>query len=283
MTDTNNNSSMEFPGVKIPETLVTEVYKDLAKPATQEIGELVAKPFHFANWIIDRGKEYCLNNNNTQKLQDEVQEKLQSISQEDICEPSKTIAIPAIIANSYTDEDYLRSLYANLITNSMNRHYRGHAHPSFVEIIKQLTSEEALILKRCGLLTTPLPACHIRFQKLSSFKNRDHLKLAPHNIIRHSQEGVTLYHYYMPSIQSGPIKEYEIMIDNFIRLNLITCHDDEIMTEPNNAYSQFYKDPFNANLELQYKESKPNYELAHIMCYLAPTKFGERFYEICVK
>lgn len=51
-----------------------------------------------------------------------------------------------------------------------------------------------------------------------------------------------------------------------------------------NAYINFYKDAFNKKLENTWKERfTEDYELAHIPTSIAPTAYGERFYDVCVE
>ena len=68
-----------------------------------------------------------------------------------ICSPSLHIAGPALEAMRFaTDEPDLRSLYVNLIAASMDTERVRRAHPAFVEIIKQLTPDEARIIASIG-------------------------------------------------------------------------------------------------------------------------------------
>jgi hypothetical protein len=52
------------------------------------------------------------------------------------------------------DEQALRDMYLNLLATAMNRRDAESAHPAYVEIIKQLTAEEAQTL--CSALSPPL-------------------------------------------------------------------------------------------------------------------------------
>ncbi|MHB8125654.1 MAG: DUF4393 domain-containing protein [Desulfitobacteriaceae bacterium] len=128
---------------------VKEVYNDMAKPVSKSTGELVGlipraingalEPLH--KWILQ--KEYSIEQ--TKLL---LQIKLENIKPEDIVQPEAYIAIPAIQAISYcVDSGELRNMYANLLASSMNTMIKDNVHPSFVEIIKQLSPDEAKLLK----------------------------------------------------------------------------------------------------------------------------------------
>lgn len=66
---------------------------------------------------------------------------------ENIVTPKPNIAVPALEALRYTGhESSLSDLYANLLAASMDKSTAQGAHPAFVEIIKQLTPDEAKIV-----------------------------------------------------------------------------------------------------------------------------------------
>ena len=137
--------------------LVKEVAKEVAKDAYADVGRPVAKPTGelvglvpraikaaFApleKWILQR--EYTVAE--TKKL---LEEKLQSTPPELIQPPEAHIAVPALQYISYCmDNEELRDMYANLLANSMNSVVKNGVHPGFVEIIKQLSPDEAKFLK----------------------------------------------------------------------------------------------------------------------------------------
>ena len=105
----NDSNPIEIYGAKLPEKVLENAYQDLGHPVASEAGKLIASPIKLVNWIIECGKNYFAGGKeNTQKLQEEVQEKIDQLPPGQVCEPPKNIAIPAIIANSYTDEDSRR-------------------------------------------------------------------------------------------------------------------------------------------------------------------------------
>ena len=274
-------------GINIPENTANTIYNDIARPVLVEAGKTMAIPFKAINWFAKQAGDYCVDKmTNTTKLKDCVQKRIESIPDEELCEPPKNIVVPAIISNSYTDSEELRLMYANLIANSMNKQQKHPAHPAVVEIIKQLTPSEALLLKSSKILTDTTPFCQIRYQKKSSFGNYSHHNLASNNIIRKFNEGVTAFKYYIPSLKNIPVPDLQIMMDNFIRLNLIEVLTGKISTNKD-SYIDFYKDEFNIELEHSYvsqnEDQWKDYELAHVLSVMTPTDFGMSFYEVCVE
>lgn len=124
------------------------VYEDALQPAAKEIGKAlgtVAKTVNVALapvsalvWGYDKIKDF---------VDTKVSEKLSSVKDEDIVSPPPNVAGPALESLKYTGSiDELKELYANLIASSMDKNTTHKAHPSFVEIIKQLSPDEAKLL-----------------------------------------------------------------------------------------------------------------------------------------
>lgn len=125
------------------------VYQDLLQPAARQIGtalETVAKTINVALapisalvWGYDQIKDF---------VSTMVAEKLKDVPPEKICTPDPTIAGPALESLKYTGhKEDLRELYANLLANAINIDTAKFAHPGFVDIIKNLTSDEARVLR----------------------------------------------------------------------------------------------------------------------------------------
>jgi hypothetical protein len=126
------------------------VYQDAVQPAAQEIGKSLATvtktvnialaPIKALVWGYEKIEDY---------LTKRVSEKLKDIPKEDIETPPTNIAGPAVESLKYTGHnENLRELYASLLAMSMNKKTADKAHPSFVEVIKNLSTEEALILQQ---------------------------------------------------------------------------------------------------------------------------------------
>lgn len=129
--------------------IAKEAYDDAGKPILKPTGELVglvpraikAALCPLEKWIMQ--KEY--NIAETRKL---LEDKLQNTPSEFIEPPEPHIAVPTMQYISYCmDNTELRDMYANLLANSMNKVVKNGVHPGFVEIIKQLSPDEAKILK----------------------------------------------------------------------------------------------------------------------------------------
>lgn len=139
------------------------VYQDTVQPAAKEVGialQTVAKTMHIALapvsalvWGYDQLKDF---------LSTRVAEKLKDVPPECIATPKPNVAGPALEALRYSGhEESLREMYANLLAASMDIRTAQGAHPSFVEIIKQLTPDEARLLQLFAK-PRPLPLVTVR-------------------------------------------------------------------------------------------------------------------------
>lgn len=87
--------------------------------------------------------ETCL-----EELNKQIFTLLGSVPPENVVIPQFNVICAAIEAAKYQiDDENLRSMFAHLIVSSMDCERNNLTHPSFVEIIKQLTPDEAKILK----------------------------------------------------------------------------------------------------------------------------------------
>jgi hypothetical protein len=124
------------------------VYQDVVQPAAKEVGtalQTVAKTIHIALapvsalvWGYDKISGY---------LNAALSEKLKYVPPERIVTPNPAVAGPTVEALKFVaNEPSLREMYANLLATSMDANTAQNAHPAFVEIIRQITADEARVL-----------------------------------------------------------------------------------------------------------------------------------------
>lgn len=151
-TEENNNKNSNTADLINAATellKVVPVYEDGLKPAVKELGkslETVAKAINVALlpisgviWGAEKFKDF---------FEKDVVQKLKDVPIEDICAPDPTVAGPALEALKFAGhKEELREMYANLLANALNKNTTDKTHPSYVEVIKQLTVEEAKLLQ----------------------------------------------------------------------------------------------------------------------------------------
>ena len=78
-----------------------------------------------------------------------VMERLKDVPDEELASPSPRIALPAIQGAVFASEEQetpIREMFANLIAKDMTKRGKIDVHPSFVEIVKQLSTDDAKLL-----------------------------------------------------------------------------------------------------------------------------------------
>jgi hypothetical protein len=135
------------------------VYQDAVQLAAKELGKglhLVARavnaallPVEGLIWGVDQIRDF---------VHERVAKKLENVPPEDIQPPKPHIGVPAVDALRYTgSEADLANLYANLLATSMDQKTAYHAHPGFVDIIKNMCPDEARIMRfLSGIFNYPL-------------------------------------------------------------------------------------------------------------------------------
>ncbi|MGD8112964.1 DUF4393 domain-containing protein [Vibrio sp. TRT 17S01] len=124
------------------------VYQDAVQPLAQETGKALGtvgravnaalSPLRGVVWGIERIEEF---------VHTKVAKKLESVPPENIETPDLSIAGPTLESLKYVGhKESLSDMYASLLASSMNKETSHSAHPGFVEIIRNMSPDEAKIM-----------------------------------------------------------------------------------------------------------------------------------------
>lgn len=136
--------------------LVTKVYEDLVSPSAAGIGtplgeaveravRVALQPVHGLLWTIEQGFNW---------IQQEVTMRLAARGADPnrVLSPKPELLGAALVGLQMLGADPdLRGMFAALLTSAMDERTSDQVHPSFVEVIRQITPREAQVLR--GLLT----------------------------------------------------------------------------------------------------------------------------------
>lgn len=129
---------------------IIEPMGDIIRPAAKNIGNIIGDLLEIAGITINHGKSklQMLYNYKLKLYQSKLEEKINSIPQDKKTEPDIDVLLNALedSKNRFTNDD-IREMFVNLISNSMNSDTKEFVHPAFSNIIKQLDSNDAVILK----------------------------------------------------------------------------------------------------------------------------------------
>lgn len=154
----------------------------------------------------------------------QIEDKMTSIPEEKLVEPQLHIVGPALEASKfYVQNEELRNMFANLIASSMDSTRVEFAHPSFVEIIKQMSPTDAFNTK-IFIEEDAIPICQIVFKVSSGGYSVQYT-----NVVSHSKA----------------IGNHDIIsssFSNLARLGLISINNEEHFTD-DKVYDAFYTHP----------------------------------------
>jgi hypothetical protein len=123
---------------------------EAATPVAQSVGKTLSSIWSIVFGGIDSyaDKTNFKRGNALNKFKEELEQKVSSVPVEKLIEPPLHIIGPSLDASKfYFESDDLRVMFANLIAASINIDTFSMTHPSFVEIIKQLSPLDAVNLK----------------------------------------------------------------------------------------------------------------------------------------
>lgn len=129
--------------------VLKKAYTDVVEPSAKPVGIMLSFLPRTIRLGLSKWEKWIINGEESLQLTAEaLQEKVEKIPEEKQCEPEPYVAVPAIQQIAYCfDSEVLRDMYANLLAASMNIDKKWRVHPSFVDIIKQITPDEAKLLK----------------------------------------------------------------------------------------------------------------------------------------
>ncbi len=214
-------------------------------------------PLAAVNFAFDKAREYFSN-----KFQKDISEKVAHIPPENLIEPKASVAGPTLQGLAFTHEEpNLKEMYLSLLATAMDNRVSTNAHPAFVEIIKQLNSEDAQHVKEVLESVGAIPIVQIR-RVLKN--NRGYHVLLTHLV-------------HLTDDQSGEIIEnpqFPAMIDNWIRLGLVEVDYETYLTDQT-SYSWVEQRPEYIRLSQSISQDEAKVEFKKGI--LARTNLGKQF------
>jgi len=207
--------------VKVSMAIVSEVIKAAGdnpdvKAAGSELGRTALTltktinnallPIAAVNFAFEKAHRYF-----TDRFQADFSEKATSVPPEQIVEPKASIAGPALQGLAFSHEEpNLKDMYLNLLVSSMDGRVANKTHPAFVEIIRQLSSEEAHIIKSIFGIGTGLSFSIVEI-RLSAMPDQSWKLLLKHLM------------NYNNTVTGEPLENPNMsaIVNNFVRLGLV--------------------------------------------------------------
>ena len=247
---------------KIPKSIDNAIQNITDEP-TQSIGTLIKDAIYlrFGHISYDAKKRRLFEKYGLLELEKLLESRISETPLEKLVTPDyQTITLAFDNLAPCINSEDLRVLFANLISRSCNSDYKNLIHPSFSEILRQMSPFDAKILK---FYVDNQPKQFITYTY-------------------HSESGYSFnrIHYMFDTFPNPDESEYvSIAISSLMRLGILAIHDDALVHPMKN--SQFAQSSFYKQCELQrIKEGK--YQNSNISAQISTiTPFGQSFILSC--
>lgn len=253
--------------IEAAKAVAVEGYKDTLQPTLKTVGGIIALPFQAIDAALSKPKLWVAEKHyNYERTLELLYEKLKNTPEEQIVPPENYVAVPALQQISYCfDSDELRDMYANLLANSMNKVVKNGVHPGFVEIIKQLSPDEAKILKYMSGASS-IPTISLKYSNESG--------------------GIEVIHNFsIVGEQAGCENPYDVSkyFDNLVRLGLLDDAKGMAFLINKSLYDPLKKHRLiipHATDEKAKEQGFNKHEFSE--SYVKLTSYGKSFCDICL-
>ena len=129
--------------------ILLEVYGDLLKPGVSQVGQAIGTILGYGNTLL---MPLALKNENSkitiQNNLDKYKQKLEKIPEDNIQSVIPEIGVPILEKLMYVSDETLVELYTELLAKASDKEQCESTHPSFVNIINNLSPKEVLLIEK---------------------------------------------------------------------------------------------------------------------------------------
>lgn len=243
-----------------------EVYNDAVSPSMKTVGKtlngvvkIMLAPVRALIWGWEK-IEKCVT--------DGLEKRFKNSKPEELTNPDARVAVPVIQALQYSaNEDFIREMFLNLLANDMIKGNKAYIHPSYVEIIKQMSSLDAILLKVLSdkqkrFIKTINP--NISVDKNS---NQAYVGAFPECFLGFTIDGYSLFDISASLLHLQKFGLIDLMFDR---------------TAGTDGYEELEKsDLLNIVLE-RYKQVNPNACLKFTKSIININDYGKSFIKVCI-
>ena len=137
---------IEVVGKALESNVVEKAYGDVASPAFKELGKVGADVVKTARLLLAPLQIAATFQDRLERFLHQLEER---VPEERRIEVMPEVAGPALESMRYLDEEgALWGMFREILFKAADKNFVGLVHPAFVQIIKQLTRDEAYLLYR---------------------------------------------------------------------------------------------------------------------------------------
>lgn len=242
-------------------SFVTAVATNSSKAPLQTLDDLWYLAFGRINKIAELKR--ARNQLDVESYKNSIAEKVLAIDEENLQEPSMSVVGPALEASKYyIEEETLREMFAKVIAAAMDKSKSTNVHHSFVEIIKQLSPDDA---KNMTLFKQKPINPIVQF--VEQFQNEKGYDVVRTNVFSgHNDDIIT-----------G--QENATSVTNLSRLGLVSISYEENFTEKS-RYELYKNSTFLSKLKAIPNFNQSTFDIREGIMRLTP--LGDTFIQVCL-
>ena len=277
--------------------IIKEPVANLTNPATNTVGQRFADLLDLVFTPVEMAKIY--KDHKIDAFRDSLNKKIDAIPEDKRVLPPLNVVGPALEASKYyIENEVLREMFAELISSSMNSDKTGLAHPSFAEIIKQLSPLDAKLLsdvsessirneERRNLVVNgvfySVGELHI------SIRSKVTTLILGDSLLKCTRKDFGLQNEMTLSEYEKVLDNVSVALDNLTRLNLVVIEENFNTDLHEQFRNSMYMESFladanatiaNTTIEEEESDTYSKYEVKRRWYTVKLTKFGISFCDI---
>jgi hypothetical protein len=186
------------------------------------------------------------------------------------------VAIPMLESASLEDDETLQEVWARLIANSTDPTFKAALHPGYIDIIKQMSPDEAIILNSFLKLTTyPVFFSH---HLTAVYEQADNIAMDYYWMMQNKESYNIIYEMYLNHCKTLTLiksDDSRVYIDNLLRLRIVELGYDFSGKEIENPF-------FGRLIPRSAGGEKASILIPARDEYLRMTSFGQNFVAACI-
>lgn len=256
---------LENPLIKIVPDSIDNAAKNITDAPTKAMGETLTDiwsiVFGGIHQVAEKRKmKYAYE---LEQFKQELCSQINEIPLEKLIEPKLQVVAPALENAKYCmEEKELKQLFKNLIVASMNIDYENIIHPSFGEIIKQMSPIDA--------------------ENLKVISRHRQLPICDYRVVFTSGGFVSLYTtVFLSNLNIQDLEIQANSLHSLCRLGLLNISTDKHINN-DEEYTQFSQTPIYLELIAEIKTLNDTKKIEIHKGLVELTPFGNNFVKVCL-
>lgn len=263
MSDETTN---KFSLVDMPNSIDNAV-KNLTDVPTKNVGQTFGDLWYLVFGGIThaadkRRMKYAVD---LEKFHQELTESIDKIPDDKKVDPSIQTTAQALENSKYcVSSESLRNMFTKLISGTMNKDYEPLIHPSFPEMIKQMSENDAHVLMELKRKSHNVPVAEFR------------------EVFKEKGDGITHFtNAYISDIFKIPLEECSCSLSSLERMGLVSISFERHLID-DSLYKPFCKTFVYQNISKEISSFNRNSKLTLTKGICSTTPLGKRFIATCV-